>query len=176
MKTRKKSYFARAFLHTAGQSAQWEINKGFVFLGLSFGIIFMLLMCLLFNILHIPSLNISFFVILLLLAFLGITLAEKHIDLYWQGKEGEKFVRDELEPLIKLDYHIFNDVPGEGFNIDFLVVGPTGVYVVEVKNPKKLKKEDIFKMLGVKKIETPRVVCALLCLNAFLKGLAQSMG
>ena len=45
-----------------------------------------------------------------------------------------------------------------------------------VKAAKNLKKEDIFGMLGVKKIETPRIVCALLCLDALLKSLAQLKG
>lgn len=54
----------------------------------------------------------------------------------WQkGNEGEIIVADYLNTLPE-DYFVFNDVklPGNGGNIDHIVVGPTGIYVIETKN------------------------------------------
>ncbi len=54
----------------------------------------------------------------------------------WQkGNEGEIIVADYLDTLPE-DYFIFNDVklPGNGGNIDHVVIGPTGIYVIETKN------------------------------------------
>lgn len=51
------------------------------------------------------------------------------------GIVGEKLIGDEL---MKLDagYTVFQDVhvPGKKENIDFVVVGPTGIHAIEVKN------------------------------------------
>jgi hypothetical protein len=54
----------------------------------------------------------------------------------WQkGNKGEIIVADYLDTLPE-DYFIFNDVklPGKGGNIDHVVIGPTGIYVIETKN------------------------------------------
>lgn len=52
-----------------------------------------------------------------------------------KGNEGEIIVADYLDTLPE-DYLIFNDVkiPGMGGNIDHIVIGPTGIYVIETKN------------------------------------------
>lgn len=49
--------------------------------------------------------------------------------------EGENLVSNYLNTLPK-DYFVFNDVnlPGKGGNIDHVVIGPTGIYVIETKN------------------------------------------
>ncbi|EKF86565.1 nuclease-related domain-containing protein [Methanobacterium formicicum] len=54
----------------------------------------------------------------------------------WQkGNKGEIIVADCLDTLPE-DYFVFNDVklPGKGGNIDHIVIGPTGIYVIETKN------------------------------------------
>lgn len=54
----------------------------------------------------------------------------------WEkGLEGENLVSNYLNTLPK-DYFVFNDVnlPGKGGNIDHIVIGPTGIYVIETKN------------------------------------------
>ena len=52
-----------------------------------------------------------------------------------KGLKGENAVLKCLETLPK-DYFIFNDVklPGKGGNIDHIVIGPSGVFVIETKN------------------------------------------
>jgi hypothetical protein len=41
-----------------------------------------------------------------------------------------QFLEEKLRPL---GYHILNDLPGDGFNLDHVIIGPTGIYCVETK-------------------------------------------
>src|ERR1039458_2179723 len=56
---------------------------------------------------------------------------------YRLGFEGERFVGEELSRLISLGFEIYHDVPFDGFNIDHVLVGPRGVFVVETKTRRK---------------------------------------
>jgi hypothetical protein len=49
------------------------------------------------------------------------------------GIRGERVVADALERLRSAGYEVFHDVQGEGFNVDHVLVGPGGVFVVETK-------------------------------------------
>lgn len=51
-----------------------------------------------------------------------------------KGIVGEKIVASQLELLKESGFRVFNDLQLGGFNIDFAVVGPGGIYAVEVKN------------------------------------------
>ncbi|PSJ45645.1 nuclease [Zobellella endophytica] len=56
------------------------------------------------------------------------------------GHACERAVGQELEPLIRPNdrpYRVFHDIPFDGFNIDHLVVNPSGVFVVETKGRSK---------------------------------------
>ncbi len=52
-----------------------------------------------------------------------------------KGIKGESIVAEYLNQLPK-DYFVFNDVkfPGSYGNLDHIVIGPTGIYVIETKN------------------------------------------
>jgi hypothetical protein len=55
-----------------------------------------------------------------------------------QAREGERAVAQHLDSELRRDgYEIFHDVPGDGFNVDHLVVGPSGVFVIETKTYSK---------------------------------------
>ena len=60
---------------------------------------------------------------------------------YVLGWYGERMAAEMLQPLQLQGYHVFHDVPAESgpkaFNIDHVVVGPTGVTAVEVKTRRK---------------------------------------
>lgn len=60
---------------------------------------------------------------------------------YFLGWFGERLVAEKLRPLQLQGYRVFHDIPCEPgkkeFNIDHVVVGPTGVAVVEVKTRRK---------------------------------------
>lgn len=50
-----------------------------------------------------------------------------------RGERGERAVAGELEELRSIGFRCFHDIIGDGFNIDHVVVGPPGVFVVETK-------------------------------------------
>lgn len=53
-----------------------------------------------------------------------------------RGYEGERVIGELLESDLPDKYHVFNDLhfPGRRANIDHIVVGPTGVFVLDTKN------------------------------------------
>lgn len=62
---------------------------------------------------------------------------ERKSDRFFLGRSGEKVIKQELAKLSN-DYSVFADVyigTNKG-NIDFVVVGPSGIYIVEVKSHK----------------------------------------
>ena len=58
------------------------------------------------------------------------------------GIEGEMAVGQELNLLMRDGYHVFHDFPAEGFNIDHIVVGSSGVFAVETKARSKPTSKD----------------------------------
>lgn len=59
----------------------------------------------------------------------------------WLGQFGERIVAEALEPLKADSFRVFHDVPaGDAsapFNIDHVVVGPTGIFSIETKTRRK---------------------------------------
>jgi len=53
------------------------------------------------------------------------------------GYEAEVAVGQELNQLMHLGFHVYHDFPGQGFNIDHVVIGSTGVFSVETKGRSK---------------------------------------
>jgi hypothetical protein len=49
------------------------------------------------------------------------------------AREGEKAVGQYLENLRGAGYQVFHDIPGQGFNLDHVVIGPAGVFTIETK-------------------------------------------
>ena len=56
---------------------------------------------------------------------------------YRLGYEGEIAVGQELNELLRDGYHVYHDFPANKFNIDHIIVGPSGVYAVETKARRK---------------------------------------
>src|SRR5262249_34029442 len=53
------------------------------------------------------------------------------------GLDGEKAVGQFLERLRAQDCKVFHDIPGDGFNLDHVVVAPQGIFVIETKTYSK---------------------------------------
>jgi hypothetical protein len=53
------------------------------------------------------------------------------------GMRGEMSVGQRLEELRALGYRVFHDIPQKGFNIDHVLIGPGGVFVIETKTISK---------------------------------------
>jgi hypothetical protein len=58
------------------------------------------------------------------------------------GLKAELFTAQELNRLIGEGCTVLHDVPGEGFNLDHVVIGPQAVYLVETKSFRKPRKND----------------------------------
>jgi hypothetical protein len=54
-----------------------------------------------------------------------------------QGRDGERAVGQFLERLRAGNAQVFHDVPGEGFNLDHVVISPHGLYAIETKTYSK---------------------------------------
>ncbi|MCK6465300.1 MAG: NERD domain-containing protein [Phycisphaerae bacterium] len=54
------------------------------------------------------------------------------------GMEGEQSVGQTLERMRAFGYEVFHDVPGKGFNVDHVLIGPAGLFVIETKAVSKL--------------------------------------
>lgn len=53
------------------------------------------------------------------------------------GRDGEKAVGQGLESLREQGAKVFHDIPGANFNLDHVVIAPTGIFVVETKTYSK---------------------------------------
>jgi hypothetical protein len=54
-----------------------------------------------------------------------------------QGLDGERAVAEYLDRFRERGYYVFHDIPGEGFNVDHVLIGSTGVYTLETKTVSK---------------------------------------
>lgn len=67
----------------------------------------------------------------------------------WLGYMGERVVGETLLELCRTGYFVFHDVPADGvktpFNLDHVVVGPSGVWLIETKTRRKGRARPGFK-------------------------------
>jgi len=61
----------------------------------------------------------------------------KHRNQLRLGYDCELAVGQELTERIRDGFHLFHDFPADGFNIDHILVGPTGVFAIETKGRAK---------------------------------------
>ena len=69
----------------------------------------------------------------------------KHLNLrrsYRLDYEGEIAVGQELNQLMRDGYYVYHDFPAGKFNIDHIVVGPSGVFAIETKARSKPTSKD----------------------------------
>ncbi|HEY2680482.1 MAG TPA: nuclease-related domain-containing protein [Candidatus Udaeobacter sp.] len=59
---------------------------------------------------------------------------------YRLGFHGERYVAEELNELMAEGFRVFHDVPFESYNMDHVLVGHTGVFVVETKTRRKRRR------------------------------------
>lgn len=61
---------------------------------------------------------------------------------YRLGRDGEKTVAQHLDVLRENGTKILHDLPGDGFNIDHVLVCPKGIFTIETKTVRKPRGED----------------------------------
>ncbi len=62
----------------------------------------------------------------------------KQLHQYALGLDAEIAVGQELNSLMRDGFWVFHDFPANAFNIDHVVIGPTGVFAIETKGRPKL--------------------------------------
>ena len=73
----------------------------------------------------------------MIVPLIGVSVSLRLHRSYQQGFEGEKQVTKVLSSTLSDDYFLINDVQlveGKKSNIDHIVLGPTGIFVLETKN------------------------------------------
>jgi hypothetical protein len=76
-------------------------------------------------------------IVLGLLCLRRLVKARAYLGQLRQGREGEMTVAQMLDDLRVHGFHVFHDIVRGSYNIDHVVVGPTGVYAIETKTPSK---------------------------------------
>ena len=71
-----------------------------------------------------------------------IARARRRIQRLRLARSGEKAVGQHLERLRESGMYVFHDVPGNGFNIDHVLVGEQGIFAVETKTLSKPARGD----------------------------------
>jgi hypothetical protein len=66
-------------------------------------------------------------------SIIGVLRLRPRIRALVRGERGERIVAEILEDLTESGYRSFHDLKRDGFNIDHVVVGPSGVFVIETK-------------------------------------------
>ena len=85
-----------------------------------------------------PPLVITFAAIIaIVVAWIRILQQAKQVHNNVLGIQGEQRVGEVLDNLKPHGYRVFHDIQGDKFNIDHVVVGPTGVFVIETKTRSK---------------------------------------
>ena len=62
-----------------------------------------------------------------------VARTRRRIQRLYLARSGERAVGQHLERLRESGIHVFHDVPGDGFNIDHVLVGEQGIFTVETK-------------------------------------------
>jgi hypothetical protein len=85
---------------------------------------------------HSPRRPILFtFVAVLAVLFAGwrISRIRRRVKSLKQGRDGERVVGQFLERFREDGGQVFHDIPGEGFNLDHVVISTHGIYAIETK-------------------------------------------
>jgi hypothetical protein len=72
-------------------------------------------------------------VLAILVAIVKVTGVVRRARNLKLGRDGERAVGQFLERMRTRDFRVFHDIQQDSFNVDHVLVGPTGVYTVETK-------------------------------------------
>jgi len=85
-----------------------------------------------------PWISTVFAVVALIVLFIKCRRALGEMRSLKLGRIGEEAVGQYLEERLRpLGYQVLHDIPGDGFNIDHVAIGPTGIYCIETKTISK---------------------------------------
>jgi hypothetical protein len=85
------------------------------------------------------------FVVSFMLRLRRVSAIFRQKSQYRLGLLGERAVAAALQPLLAQGYDVFHDMPAQGtqkaFNLDHVVIGPSGLFVVETKARRKIHQD-----------------------------------
>jgi hypothetical protein len=84
-----------------------------------------------------PWLFTAMAVVICCFAAIKIARIRHRVRILRQGEEGEKAVGQYLEALREKGYKVLHDIVAGKFNLDHVLIGPSGVYVIETKTISK---------------------------------------
>lgn len=84
-----------------------------------------------------PGLFTGIAVLVCCLAAIKVKLIRQRVRILEQAQEGEKAVGQFLEGLREKGYRVLHDIAGGKFNLDHVLIGSTGIYMVETKTISK---------------------------------------
>jgi hypothetical protein len=83
-----------------------------------------------------------FTVIVLAIGINKIIKGRKEVNRLKMARDGEKLVAEGLQEMIKQGATVLNDIQGDKFNIDHVVVSKNGIYLIETKTFSKPAKKE----------------------------------
>jgi len=89
-----------------------------------------------------PIIITIFTVIVLAMGTNKIFKGRKEADRLKMARDGEKLVAEGLQEMIKQGATVLNDIQGDKFNIDHVVVSKNGIYLIETKTFSKPAKKE----------------------------------
>jgi len=94
-----------------------------------------------FNVPRFPKLFTAVAAISAIVTFVHLRRVKVRIASIRLGRDGERLVGQHLEELRAMGASVLHDVPGDGFNLDHVVICDRGVVVVETKTWSKPRKD-----------------------------------
>jgi len=123
-----------------------------------------------------PRIVTTFAALVVLFSAVKIGLALRKIKRLKLGLDGEKTVGQFLDHLRTGGAQVFHDIPGVGFNLDHVVIHPSGVYVIETKTwskPVRGAPTLVYDGEGISKNGLPRDTKPIVQVRAARKWLAE---
>lgn len=140
MRDKKPLSFEKDLLRLPGQSATEQFNElidsqvSFYFFAAASGIVLIAVSWLSYFIETLNPYVITFATIPLVgYCVYKFVRVYPQLDRLKQGIKGERYTGQVLEELRANGYRVFHDVIGDNFNIDHVLIGPSGIYIVETK-------------------------------------------
>jgi len=125
---------------TAGRSAREMANRRYMKATIIAGVLFLIAVVWFYNLNNIIKLGLPAIAVLAVIMILAADrLEKKGLFIKKRARDADRGARAEevvAERLASLPegYHAFHDLAFEGFNIDHVIVGPGGIFLVETKS------------------------------------------
>ena len=99
------------------------------------------------------AVGVTFFLVIAVIFYVPkLIRGRKEIQRLKRARDGERAVAECLDLLRDDGHRVFHDIVGPNFNIDYVVIGPKGVFTVETKTLNKRVGQDVSLRFDGKKV------------------------